>query len=169
MKFSILALLVVIGYVAILFAAVAQPLSRWQAVSVFCWLLIVAYLGSLAFDRFNAGKAIFGRASCVFGAFYLLMSFWQDNDRTTWNVLPHQQLVRWWSEIQREEMRAQNLAPGAFGNVEINLGMIRQETINPLAILNCALAFGLLVACLALWRHRRNEKAKLGTGEPCYR
>jgi hypothetical protein len=173
-RFSVRSMLFGIGYLALNLMAILQPESYWPVSVMVVWLFIVAALLATALNPRLLDFAMAARVACCCIAIYASMSLMNGMlpMSNRWSLFPHQHLSRWWYETELNGLR-RRLPPTPLGNsyrmpskaipvnrspayaqANENLRMHRDRIVEPIAILNFSLLFGVLGGYLGLRRCR---------------
>lgn len=150
-RFSILALMGVTAYVAVVVAAINTPTNQVvNAMAFYCWLAATIALAVLGAQSTSA-VTVFARG-CLFTSLIYFVVGWSGIDfLLPGPEMPNQYLSEWLSD------RAKGMTPPA-GSSKHQHEFYASEYIWRHMLHNCSLAFGLVGGCLALWRYRVLER-----------
>jgi hypothetical protein len=180
MKFTLLTLLGVTGYFALVVSAFGYPASPWSFVALFSWFAFLIVLCASACEGASAG-AKSARASLLVTVLYLFVA---TQCAPPTYALPHEFFTRWLLELHLppqlktvadpnvdflvDRVNAEYSEPGfvrrdmlideLIGDRKSNYLGSPAVRIEQLSLYNTALFFGLLAGTLASWRVQRDER-----------
>ncbi len=184
MKFSLLTLLGVTTYVALVVSAFGYPGSAWSFVALFSWFAFVIVLCASACDGAPA-RARAARASLLVTVIYLFVA---TQCAPATYALPHELFTRWLLELHLppqlktvadpnadflvDRVNAEYSTPGfirhdyliddLIGDRQSNYLGSPAVRLEQLSLYNTALFFGLLAGTINAWRGRRDRVVSAG-------
>ncbi len=167
-RYSMLTLLLAIGYVALMITAVQKPESVWRLAASVALLLVTALAAAYAFHPQDVFKRTFGRVMLVcFGFYYYL-----DSQTSQYDYLPHQAIARYYLMQDVPEGYVLGLdgsliyAPGRLlGSNGASFGLYKAE---PFVAMFSGQLFGLFCGVAASWsfgRQARQREARLNASD----
>lgn len=155
-RFSILALMGIMAYVAVHIAGLTFPLSWWNSISFYLWVLLVAWASIEAFSSKSKRSAFAGGLLMATLSYCAAASFEGELSAGLYgnNSGPHIKMPHDHLEHLLDQSMDQTIAIGLPPVKEL----LRKEAIHRSAVVLSSIALGLLGGCLALWRYRRLER-----------
>lgn len=172
MKYSVLTIFLVTGYVALLLAGMQEEDTWWRHGATLAWLAMIAYLVVLACDSVKPTRATLGRValSCIVA--YMAMAYLPGTPR---DAMPHQWFAEWYAP---QTVNIYSVVPAWPSNSGVTLppwtptlpsqstGPTRSAVVETLAAMNTALLFDVVTGIVAVACFRRAAQTPGVTDAP---
>lgn len=172
MKYSVLTIFLVTGYVALLLAGMQEEDTWWRHGATLAWLGMIAYLVVQACDSVNPLRATLGRVALGCIVAYMAMAYLPGTPR---DAMPHQWFAEWYAPQTTLSFSftpivpANSAVPPTAWNPPLpgtSVSSVRAVVVETLAAMNTALLFGVVAGIVAVACFRRAAQTPGVTDAP---